>query len=211
MLNFGVKFVIMSWKKFSELKEQDEISEAAIKIISMIPEDVIIRYAGESLNVLSSIPFKEIQQSRSQFLPQHSLNQSQGNSDKEIPPAVFSPDKKTERIREIIRLISISESKNEESNKNVNKPSDKECSDEVQALKNELSSQISYKNNMEKMFSSVVHEFKTPINAFVNATTMLKLNIDTLKSIVDELPIEDKDVTFELNHVWESSKKFLKT
>eukprot|EP00345_Euplotes_harpa_P000365 CAMPEP_0168324942 /NCGR_PEP_ID=MMETSP0213-20121227/4394_1 /TAXON_ID=151035 /ORGANISM="Euplotes harpa, Strain FSP1.4" /LENGTH=109 /DNA_ID=CAMNT_0008327335 /DNA_START=716 /DNA_END=1041 /DNA_ORIENTATION=- len=109
----------MSWKKFSELKEQDEISEAAIKIISMIPEDVIIRYAGESLNALSSIPFKEIQQSRSQFLPQHSLNQSQGNSDKEIPPAVFSPDKKTERIREIIRLISISESKNEESNKNV--------------------------------------------------------------------------------------------
>lgn len=65
--------------------------------------------------------------------------------------------------------------------------------------------------NLERMFSSVVHEFRTPINAFSNATTMLKYNIDMLRSMIIEFNIDDQEINEELEHIWTSSEKFLKT
>ena len=78
-------------------------------------------------------------------------------------------------------------------------------------VKDELKIEQEKNQNLEKMFSSVVHEFRTPINAFCNATTMLKFNIDSLRSMIIELDIDDKEINEELEHIWRSSEKFLKT
>lgn len=61
--------------------------------------------------------------------------------------------------------------------------------------------------NMELMFSSVVHEFRTPINSFVTDVSLLKLNFDSLKAIIRKNGLSDG----QLKHIWESSAKYFKT
>jgi signal transduction histidine kinase len=61
--------------------------------------------------------------------------------------------------------------------------------------------------NVELMFSSVVHEFRTPINSFVTDISLLKLNFDSLKAIIRKNGLTDE----HLKHIWESSAKYFKT
>ena len=64
--------------------------------------------------------------------------------------------------------------------------------------------------NLEIMFSSVVHEFRTPINAFSNAISLLKLNFDSLKAILRDAEFGDEELKTEIAHIWESSSKYFK-
>lgn len=63
----------------------------------------------------------------------------------------------------------------------------------------------------ELMLSSVVHEFRTPINAFSNVTTLLELNLSTLRAIFKGLKIKDEGMLKDMDHIWKSSSKYFKT
>ena len=35
------------------------------------------------------------------------------------------------------------------------------------------------------MFSSISHEFRTPLNAFMNALTLIKINFESVEAVLD--------------------------
>ena len=59
------------------------------------------------------------------------------------------------------------------------------------------------------MFSSISHEFRTPINAFSNALSLLEMNNDSLEKLTRSQPMSKKSVDESLRSI-ESNKKFMK-
>ena len=59
------------------------------------------------------------------------------------------------------------------------------------------------------MFSSISHEFRTPINAFSNALSLLEMNNDSLEKLTRNQPMSKKSVDESLRSI-ESNKKFMK-
>ena len=59
------------------------------------------------------------------------------------------------------------------------------------------------------MFSSVSHEFRTPINAFSNALSLLKINFEFLQKIFKnvKLSVEEKH---QVDKIWETTQKYLR-
>ena len=59
------------------------------------------------------------------------------------------------------------------------------------------------------MFSSISHEFRTPINAFSNALSLLEINNDSIEELVVAQPMNKKSLA-ECMQKTDSNKKFLK-
>lgn len=61
------------------------------------------------------------------------------------------------------------------------------------------------------MFGKVVHEFRQPINAIQSSTCILELNINSLKAIFNSMGLKQGHMSREIDNIWESCAKFLKT
>jgi len=60
------------------------------------------------------------------------------------------------------------------------------------------------------MFSSVSHEFRTPLNAFSNAITLLELNLSSLRNLNLQSQIIDEGASHGLTQYCTASDKYLK-
>lgn len=60
------------------------------------------------------------------------------------------------------------------------------------------------------MFSSVSHEFRTPINAFSNALNLLETNNHSLNYIEKRIDEDHQDIKTQIKGLIKSSKKYIK-
>lgn len=63
---------------------------------------------------------------------------------------------------------------------------------------------------MHVMFSSISHEFRTPINAFSNALSLLQLNNDRLKCYISQHPEIVDSSKNEVTKILDANNKYLK-
>lgn len=60
------------------------------------------------------------------------------------------------------------------------------------------------------MFSSVSHEFRTPLNAFDGALSLIETNFEKLTSILSQFRIKEKDDIVRLNQINTKTPKFFR-